>query len=238
MIQQRHKINVAIDGPAGAGKSTIARLVSNEFGYVYIDTGAMYRAVTLKAMENQIPPNHEGKIVELTKQLDIELIPKKSGQKVIVNGIDLTESIRSNEINQQVSKFAGISKLREILVEKQQQLASSKGVVMDGRDIATHVLPNAEVKIFLTASVEERASRRYDEMLEKTPALTITLEQLKNEISLRDQMDLERTASPLKMAEDAIKIDSTNMTILEVVQTIKELCIKKMGGDNHVIQNG
>ncbi|MDP5273778.1 (d)CMP kinase [Chengkuizengella axinellae] len=237
MIQQRNKINVAIDGPAGAGKSTIARLVSNELGYVYIDTGAMYRAVTLTAMNNGILPDQENDIVELTRGLDIELIPEENGQKVIVNGKDVTQSIRSNEINQQVSKFAGVSKLRKLLVMKQQQLASSKGVVMDGRDIATHVIPNAEVKIFLTASVEERASRRYKEMLEKSPSIAISLEQLQKDISLRDQMDLERKASPLKMAEDAIKVDSTNMTILEVVQTIKELCIKKMGGDNHVIQN-
>lgn len=216
------KINIAIDGPAGAGKSTVARMVANELGYVYVDTGAMYRAVTLKAIRAGIHPDDRTRIAQLTEQLNIELIPSNDCQKVLIDGEDVTGQIRTNEVSQRVSAFSTIPEVREILSGKQRNIAAAKGVVMDGRDIGTKVIPDAEVKIFLTASVEERARRRYEELLAKGEQAD--LEQLKNDISERDRMDEQREHSPLVRADDAVLMDSTEMSISEVVRRILSLC--------------
>lgn len=225
---QPRKINIAIDGPAGAGKSTVARMVANELGYVYVDTGAMYRAVALKAIRDGIQPNDRTQIGRLAQRMNIELIPSKDGQKVLVDGEDITGQIRTNEVSQQVSAFSTIPDVREILSGKQRNIAAAKGVVMDGRDIGTKVIPDAEVKIFLTASVEERARRRYEELLAKGEQTD--LEQLKNEISKRDRMDEQREHSPLARADDAILMDSTEMPISEVVRRILALCETALNG--------
>lgn len=227
MNNSSHKINIAIDGPAGAGKSTIARFVANELGYVYVDTGAMYRAVTLKFLKAGLKLTQINQIIELTSQLNIELIPKQDGQLVFVDGEDLTNTIRSQEVNQNVSELAQLEEVRKLLVSKQKKLANSKGVVMDGRDIGTHVLPDAEIKIYLTASVEERARRRYKEMNK----FELTLKQLEKEISSRDEADKHRDISPLIVAQGAHVIDCTYMSITEVVQTIIKRCRTKMGGE-------
>jgi cytidylate kinase len=215
-----NKINVALDGPAGAGKSTVARLVAETLGFVYIDTGAMYRAVTWKIMQEGLQPDFVEQVIDVAKRMQIELRPGKDGQKVFVDGIEVTEAIRSDEINRNVSLIARIPQIREILVKLQQQMAASKGIVMDGRDIGTHVLPNAEVKVFLTASVSERAERRFKE----TTNPSMTLEQLEESISKRDRMDEQREASPLLRAVDAHLVDSTEMSLAEVVAQILDLC--------------
>ncbi|MEF2964375.1 (d)CMP kinase [Paenibacillus sp. M1] len=216
------KINIAIDGPAGAGKSTIARKVAGMLTYVYVDTGAMYRAATWYFGQLGIEPEDEEKVLQRLPDLVIELIPEADGQRVFVNGQEATEEIRSLAVNAKVSRYAQIEGLRSRLVSLQRQMALRKGVVMDGRDIGTTVLPDAEVKIFMTASVEERARRRYREMKEQDQ---ITLEQLIRDMNERDRLDREREISPLRQAEDAHLLDTTNMTLDEVAETIVSMCL-------------
>lgn len=215
------KINIAIDGPAGAGKSTIARKVAGLLCYVYVDTGAMYRAATWYLQEHGIDPENVQKVLQKLSDLVIELIPGEDGQRVFVNDREVTDELRSLAVNSKVSRYAQIEGLRNKLVSIQQQMALRKGVVMDGRDIGTTVLPDAEVKIFMTASVEERALRRYKEMKEQGE---ITLEQLITDIAERDRQDEQREISPLRKADDATLLDTTHMTIDEVVDSIVSLC--------------
>lgn len=222
------KINIAIDGPAGAGKSTIARLVANELGFVYVDTGAMYRAVTWSILQANLRPEQEAEVISVAQRLHIRLIPGEEGQQVFVDGQDVTAEIRSAAVTGNVSRTSQIAEVRRILTEKQKQLAEDKGVVMDGRDIGSHVLPDAELKIFLTASVRIRAERRHKEIQDSRPE--VTLEQLEQEIASRDRMDEQRETSPLVQAADAILLDTTEMTISEVVERILELCRSKVGG--------
>lgn len=224
-VDDRRKINVAIDGPAGAGKSTIARLVANALNYIYVDTGAMYRVIALKALQANITEPSD--IARLADQLDIELVPHQEEQKVLVDGADVTEAIRASEVSSYVSQVAQIAHVRKRLVTKQQAIAAHKGVVMDGRDIATHVIPDAELKIYLTASVQERARRRYKQM--NSP--DTTLAELEQAIATRDEMDMQREHSPLVVADDAIVIDGTQMTIEQVVDHILKLCRTKLGGE-------
>jgi cytidylate kinase len=224
-----NKYNIAIDGPAGAGKSTIARLVAGALGFVYVDTGAMYRAVTWKVLQVGLLPDQTAQVIETAKQMHIELIPSPQGQQVMVDGFDVTKLIRTTAITTHVSQIASIGEVRTLLVSMQQKLAATKGIVMDGRDIGTHVIPDAEIKIFLTASVEERAERRFKEM-QVSGDLTMTLQELEQDIARRDQMDQEREISPLVRAEDAILLDSTTMTIPEVVEHILGLCRDTVGG--------
>lgn len=219
------RMNIAIDGPAGAGKSTVARKVAEQLGYVYIDTGSMYRAVTLSAQRAEIEVSQTAKLAELVRSLEIELEPGEHGQSVFVNGEDVTALIRSREVTLQVSHIAANETVREVLGILQRKLAERKGVVMDGRDIGSHVLPQAELKIFLTASVKERALRRYREIVDSQ---SITLEQLVSEIAERDRLDEQRDISPLICAADAVVLDSTAMTIDEVIQTIVKLSRTKL----------
>lgn len=214
------RINIAIDGPAGAGKSTVARQVAKRLGYIYIDTGAMYRAVTLAALRSGIAADEADKLSKLVDQLDVRLEPGDPVQRVYLDGEDVTEAIRSRDVTGSVSAVAAIEAVRLSLVDKQRGLAAAKGVVMDGRDIGSHVLPDAELKVFLTASVQERAMRRFKESGE---AQGIALEALEREIAERDRSDRERAISPLIQASDAVLIDSTTMTIEEVSSRITEL---------------
>jgi len=223
------KYNIAIDGPAGAGKSTIARLVAEALGFVYVDTGAMYRAVTWKVLQEGLLPEQKDEVSALAERIRIELVPGPEGQQVLVDGVDVTRPIRTTDITDHVSQIASIGGVREVLVAKQKAMAASRGVVMDGRDIGTQVMPDAEIKIFLTASVRERAERRFKEM-ETSGSGTMTLEQLEQDIARRDQMDQEREISPLVRAHDAMLMDSTTMTIAEVVEEILGLCKDKVGG--------
>ncbi|MCZ2259477.1 (d)CMP kinase [Sporosarcina sp. G11-34] len=223
----KKRIKIAIDGPAAAGKSTIAKMTAEKLGYTYIDTGAMYRALTHKALQKNIDIIDGQLLEELLKETEITLVRLEDDQAVLVDGQDVSEEIRSQQVTSAVSSVAAHSGVRELMVEKQRILADGLGVVMDGRDIGTHVLPNAELKVFMTASVEERALRRHNE--NKKRGMISSLEQLELEISERDRADSERIVSPLKMAEDAVLIDTTSMSINEVAEEISRLAEKRLG---------
>ncbi|SFD73037.1 cytidylate kinase [Bacillus sp. OV194] len=221
------KLKIAIDGPAGAGKSTVAKLVADKLSYIYIDTGAMYRALTYKALCSK-SDLHDGSMLQsLLKETNIELEITGDGQAVILDGSDVSKEIRSSDVTNNVSFVATPQEVREEMVRRQQELASEGGVVMDGRDIGTHVMPDAELKVFLIASVEERAKRRYDE--NKSKGYETDLEKLKEEISLRDKRDSEREFAPLKKADDAIELDTTSMSIQDVVNEILHLVSERAG---------
>lgn len=213
-------IQIAIDGPASSGKSTVAKIIAKDFGYTYLDTGAMYRAATYIALNNQVSAEESSQLLELLEQYPISFGRAENGdQLVFVGDVDVTDPIRENEVTNVVSAFAAIPAVREKLVALQQEIAQQGGIVMDGRDIGTVVLPKAELKIFLVASVDERAERRYKENLSK--GIETDLETLKEEIAARDYKDSNRETSPLKQAEDAIYLDTTGFSILEVVEKIK-----------------
>lgn len=220
------RINIAIDGPAGAGKSTVARKVAAQLGYIYIDTGAMYRAVTLSGLRADIDLQNSSQLAEHAADIQIKLEPGPEGQLVFLDGEEVTNEIRSRDINLNVSVVAANEFVRKQLASNQKVLAAHKGVVMDGRDIGSNVLPEAELKIFLTASVQERALRRHREN-----DMGIDLEQLEAEIAARDKMDQEREFSPLIMASDAVLMDSTSMSIDDVVHSIVALGRTKLAGE-------
>ncbi|WP_249899629.1 (d)CMP kinase [Paenibacillus sp. PK3_47] len=225
------RINVAIDGPAGAGKSTVARLVAQRLSYIYVDTGAMYRAITWDMICKGIPAEDHELVGRKVRDMVIELVPEKDVQKVLINGEDVTPHIRSLQVSGQVSQYSKIEGVRSRLSHLQRQMALRKGVVMDGRDIGTTVLPDAEVKIFMTATVEERALRRYKELKD---AETVTLQQLEHDIAARDRLDEGREISPLRRAEDAILLDTTHMDINQVVEAIVAHCGSHVNGErNH-----
>ncbi|BCC58162.1 TPA: (d)CMP kinase [Bacillus cereus] len=215
------RISIAIDGPAAAGKSTVAKVVAKELSYVYIDTGAMYRTLTYAALEQKVDIENEEQLMEVVKNVNIEFQQGENTQLVFLNGQDVSEVIRTPDVTNRVSIVAKHRLVREEMVRRQQELAKKGGVVMDGRDIGTHVLPGAEVKIFMLASVEERAERRHLENLNK--GFDSNLEQLKEEIAQRDKLDSEREVSPLKKADDALELDTTSLSIEEVVQKIMSI---------------
>ncbi|MBU8788779.1 MULTISPECIES: (d)CMP kinase [Bacillus] len=220
------KLCIAIDGPAAAGKSTVAKIVARKKSYVYIDTGAMYRAITYLALQKGVDLNDEAALTELLQKSAIDLTVSEDGaQKVYIAGEDVTEAIRMDEVSNQVSIVAKHRGIREEMTKRQQQLAEKGGVVMDGRDIGTHVLPDAEVKIFLLASVEERAKRRFEENVKK--GYNVNYETLAEEIRRRDKLDSEREISPLKKADDALEIDTTSLSIDEVAGKILQIVDKK-----------
>ena len=213
-------IQIAIDGPASSGKSTVAKIIAKDFGYTYLDTGAMYRAATYVALQHQISPDQSSQLLKLLDQYPISFGRSESGEQLVFLGdVDVSHPIRENAVTNAVSSFAAIPAVREKLVAFQQKIARQGGIVMDGRDIGTVVLPQAELKIFLVASVDERAERRYKENLSK--GIETDLEILKEEIAARDYKDSHRETSPLKQADDAIYLDTTGLSILEVVEKIK-----------------
>lgn len=213
------KLIIAIDGPAGSGKSTTAKLVATKLNYTYIDTGAMYRAVTLFALRNELM-GKTNEIIEMANELDIVLRFVDGETRITVNGQDVSKEIRSFEVNSNVSEISTIEGVRKILVKKQQQMGKDGGVVMEGRDITTVVYPNAEVKIFLTAGIDERAVRRAKEFLEK--GTEVPIEKVKENLKNRDFIDSNREASPLTKTPDSIEIDTSNTTIDEQVELILE----------------
>ncbi len=212
---------VAIDGPASAGKSTIAKILATKLNYVYVDTGAMYRTITLAAKKNGIAYNDEEKIKNLLSQTEIRFEPSTPVQRVFLNDTDVTEEIRSAEVTNNVSVVASLADVRSNLVNRQREIANNNSVIMDGRDIGTTVLPEADVKIFLVASVDERAQRRYKENVAK--GMTTDLETLKREIEARDYKDSHRQISPLTQAKDAILVDTTGQSIDDVVAKIANI---------------
>lgn len=217
--------NVAIDGPAGAGKSTIAKLVAKELNFIYVDTGAMYRAIALYLLKKGISKEDESKIESVCSEIHIEIKHTDGVQQVWLNGEDVSSEIRREEVGNMASATSVYSCVRKKLLSLQQDLASTHDVIMDGRDIGTCILPNAQAKIYLTASVATRAKRRFDELQEK--GISCNLEEIKKDIENRDYRDMHREISPLKQAEDAVLVDSSDMTIEEVVNRIVEICREK-----------
>lgn len=215
-------ISVAVDGPAGAGKSSVSRAAAAELGFVYIDTGAMYRSAALYAIENGIDIKTESSVlINCLDDINIEMRHTDGGQRVYLNGEDVSERIRREDVSVGASDIAVIPEVRKKLVELQQEMAKNDNVIMDGRDICTTVLPDAQVKIFLTASSEERAARRFKELTEK--GVECDFEKIKADIEYRDKNDSSRAVSPLKKAEDAVLIDTTGLTFEDSVKKIKEL---------------
>ena len=208
---------VAIDGPAGSGKGTVAKILANECNLTYIDTGAMYRAIAYSTLQNNVDISEEDKIVELAKSSKIDFIDGKT----YLNGKDISKEIRTMEVTKIVSPISSIVKLREILVDMQREMASDLDIIMEGRDITTVVFPNATYKFYLDASLDERARRRYKENIEK--GMDVTLEEIKENISKRDYNDMHKEVGSLTRAEGAIYIDSTNLTIEEVVEKMKNV---------------
>ncbi|HFU4123033.1 TPA: (d)CMP kinase [Streptococcus suis] len=214
-------IQIAIDGPASSGKSTVAKIIAKQFGYTYLDTGAMYRAVTLLALEHQLAEDQVGQLLKLVDQEPISFDRNQDGQqRVFLGQRDVSLAIRDNDVTNNVSWVSALAPVREKLVALQQEIAKAGGIVMDGRDIGTVVLPQAELKIFLIASVEERALRRFKENTER--GIETDLETLKEEIAARDYKDSNRAVSPLKAADDAITFDTTGVSIEGVVAFISE----------------
>lgn len=218
-------LQVAIDGPASAGKSTVAKKVAKKYGYIYCDTGAMYRAVTLAALNKGIDINDTEKVSDLAQHIQITFKPGDPEQRVFINAKEVTRDIRLPKVAKNVSAVAAIPAVRTEMTKQQREIAAGGGIVMDGRDIGTTVLPDATVKIFMVATAEERARRRYLEN-QKKGINTSTLEELQKAIELRDKKDSTRKVSPLTQAKDAIRLDTTNLTIDEVVSKIGEIIEK------------
>nr|WP_076777459.1 (d)CMP kinase [Lachnoclostridium phocaeense] len=214
--------NIAIDGPAGAGKSTIARLVAKEKGYIYVDTGAMYRGLAVHFLNRGISPEETDKIKEACRDAEVSIGYEDGQQQIYLNGENITSRLRLEEVGNMASKSSTIPEVREKLLSLQRELARRQDVVMDGRDIGTCVLPDADVKVYLTASSRTRAKRRYDELTEK--GIPCDLAQIEKDIIDRDTRDMNREISPLRQAEDAVLVDSSDMTIRQVADAILALC--------------
>lgn len=215
MIKEKGII-IAIDGPAGAGKSTTAKLLAERLNYQYIDTGAMYRAVTLYALRKNIKPEQVQDLIDLVKEMNFQFM--NNGSVLFINSEDVTESIRSPEVSEKVSEYSKIAEVRRLLVKKQKEIGVKGGIVMEGRDITTTVFPDAELKIFLTADLDIRAYRRLIEL--KNKGMDIDLENVKDNLTIRDTIDSSRETSPLMITEDSIVIDTTQLTIDEQVDLI------------------
>ena len=215
------RLNIAIDGPAGAGKSTIAKMVSKKLNCIYVDTGAMYRAVALFFIKNGIASDDEKRIAKEIENIQVDIQFEAGDQKVLLNGKDVTEEIRAERVGNWASEISKYTVVREYLVKMQREIAAKQDVVMDGRDIGTVVLPQANVKIYLTASSKVRAMRRYNELTQK--GVFCDIHDIEQGIMERDAQDMNREISPLRQAKDAILIDSSNMTIDEVVEKIVSL---------------
>ena len=214
--------NVAIDGPAGAGKSTVAKRVAKELGFIYVDTGAMYRAMAVYFLKQGLTPADTEKIAEVVTGADVSIAYEDGVQQVFLNGENVTSLLRTEEVGNMASVSSALKEVRAQIFELQRELARTKDVVMDGRDIGTNILPNADVKVYLTASVETRANRRYLELQEK--GVACDLAEIARDIEERDTRDMNRDIAPLKQADDAVLVDSSDMNIDEVVEAIKKLC--------------
>ena len=217
--------NIAIDGPAGAGKSTIARRLAKELGYIYVDTGAMYRAMGLFFTTRGVDPHSKERICAAAKDASVTLSYENGEQHVLLNGEDVTGKIRTEEAGKMASATSGFMPVREHLTNLQKELAARENVVMDGRDIGTCVLPNADLKVYLTASSSVRGERRYKELVEK--GMPADLDVIIADIEKRDEADMNREVSPLKQAEDAVLLDSSDLTIDQVVEKMMEMCKEK-----------
>ena len=217
---------VAIDGPAGTGKGTVTTIVAEKLNLIYIDTGAMYRAVALKALKNNIQPEETEKIEEILKNISIKLNRKNDKQQVLLDGEDVTEEIRTPKVDNVVAKFAAVKQIRDKMTPLQREMKSQGNIIMEGRDIGTTVFPDAEVKIYLDATVEERAKRRYKQNIEK--GIDCTYAEILASIKERHISETTRAIAPLRQAEDAVYLDSTNLSIEEVVEKVVEIIKVKL----------
>ena len=215
--------NIAIDGPAGAGKSTIAKELAKRLGFIYVDTGAMYRGLAIHFLDRGIRAEETDKVIEACKDADVKIRYEDGVQQVFLNGTNITGRLRDEAVGQMTSKCSVIPEVRAKLLDLQRDLARTQDVIMDGRDIGTCVLPDADVKVYLTASVQTRAKRRYDELTAKGEACD--LDEIARDIKERDERDMNRETAPLRQAEDAVLVDSSDMTIEEVVKEIAGLCM-------------
>lgn len=222
---QKNKIAIAIDGPAGAGKSTIAKAVAKKLGFIYVDTGAMYRAMAIHFIRNGIRAEETEKIEEACDSVAVTIHYANQEQQVLLNGENVTGQLRTEEVGKMASASSVVPKVRMKLVELQRELATTTCVVMDGRDIGTYVLPNAQVKIYMTAGIHERAVRRYEEL--KAKGIESNLEEIEKDIAERDYRDMNREFAPLRQAEDAILLDTSSMSIDEVVKTVERIVAEK-----------
>jgi cytidylate kinase len=222
------RLIVAIDGPAGAGKSTVAKAVAHQLGLLFLDTGAMYRAVTWKAMQDGIPLDDEAALTRLARAAEIALIPSETGDRVLIDGQDVTEAIRDPQVTRNVSQVSAHPGVREVLVDRQRELGKNGGVVAEGRDIGTVVFPQAPVKIFLVASPMERARRRAKDLEAKGHA--VDLQELAAEIARRDAYDSNRAVSPLKEAPDAVRVDTDALTRDQVIERVLEIARSREEG--------
>ena len=218
--------NVAIDGPAGAGKSTIAKRVAKEKGYIYVDTGAMYRALAVYFLDKKINPENLDAIAEACEGAEVKIQYEQGEQQVYLNGENITSRLRKEEVGNMASKVSAVPEVRAHLLNLQKELARTQDVVMDGRDIGTCVLPEADVKIFLTADAHVRALRRYEEFTAK--GIDCTLENVEREVIERDERDMNRAIAPLKQAEDAVRVDTSQMNIDEVVNCLRQLILDRI----------
>lgn len=221
-------ISIALDGPSGAGKSTVAKKCAERFGFKYVDTGAIYRTIGLAAFNKGIDTKNSAAVVSMLPELDIDLSYNESGeQRMILNGSDVSEKIRRPEISMCASNVSAIAEVRDYLTDMQRNMAKKYDVIMDGRDIGTVILPNADVKVFLTASADSRAARRYKELIKK--GSEISFNEVLSDMKLRDEQDTKRAAAPLKAAEDAVYLDTSNMSFDESVDAVARLIIEKTG---------
>ncbi|MFR7758125.1 MAG: (d)CMP kinase [Christensenellales bacterium] len=221
-------ISIAIDGHSGAGKSTVAKKCAERFGFRYVDTGAIYRTIGLAAFNRGIDTKDGAAVVAILPELDIDLIYNDDGeQRMILNGSDVSEEIRRPEISMCASNVSAIAAVRDYLTDMQRNMAKRYDVIMDGRDIGTVILPNADVKVFLTASAEARADRRYKELIKK--GSTVSYDEVLSDMKLRDEQDTKRAAAPLKAAEDAVYLDTSSMSFEESVDAVAKLIVEKTG---------
>ncbi len=218
---------VGIDGPAGSGKGTVTKKIANQLGLINIDTGSTYRCVALEVLNENVPLDNKERIIEIAKNINVEIITKNDGDIVYLNGKDVSKKIRSKEVTDIVSQVSSIKEVRYEMVNLQRKMAEGKNVIMEGRDICTYVFPNADVKIYLDASVEERAKRKYKENQEK--GINTTYEEVLENIKLRDENDKNKEIGALKLAQDSIIVDTTNLSIDEVVNKIIKIINEKLG---------
>lgn len=219
------RLSIAIDGPAGAGKSSVAKILAKDLGYTYLDTGAMYRAVTYAALSRGLTEKKD--IIAMAEGLSMKVAPGDPSMRVFLNEKEVTEFLRTPEVSAAVSAVSAIPEIRTLMVDLQRKLSAAGGTVLDGRDIGTVVLPQADVKIFLTASPRTRAVRRYKEMCEKNPGITV--DEIEADIKARDLQDSTREASPLREAEDAVHVDNSDLTLAETAAVIRKICDEKAG---------
>lgn len=220
------ELTIAIDGPAGSGKSTAARKLAKKMDYRYLDTGAMYRAVTYAALKREFDLNHEKKVVKLVKNIDLQFSPSRGEEmtRVFLEGEDITDYLRKPEVNEHVSRVARIKGVRKIMVKWQRKMAQNGSLIMDGRDIGSQVLPEADFKFYITATLEERAHRRFKEIKKENP--DISFEEVKKSVARRDKIDSERCYSPLIKPEDAYEIDTTDLSVQEVIDNVYDIILE------------